>query len=429
LDTTYDVINARYFSYTYIADYYFALAGELKLKKILAFITLLFFIAVITQFQCVRADDYLEDEPFAAVLANNENSNNKLPKINALSAIVMDVESGRVLFEKNAYSKMPMASTTKIMTAIVALENGSLDDTVTVSKRAASVWGSTINLKTGDKLKLRDMMYGLLLNSGNDAAIAIAEHIGGTVENFLKMMNRKAGLIGARNTSFKSPHGLDMAGHYSTAYDLALITRYALENPTFSEIVRTRSVSILNKSLHNTNEMLDIYPGADGVKTGYTGQAGRCLVTSATRDNWRIISVVLNCSTRNKRAQSSKSILNYAFNNYKPYTVQEAGQSVTRLKVYRGTDDWVDVKTSDEINIPLKESEINCIEKKVVLPDIVAAPVYAGTGAGSIQYSLNGEILAESELKIWSDVGRKGYIDYLGDIFHGWCRMLREGIF
>ncbi|NLC67375.1 MAG: D-alanyl-D-alanine carboxypeptidase, partial [Clostridiaceae bacterium] len=143
----------------------------------------------------------------------------KPPVINAAAAIVMDRDTGRILYEKNAHKKLPIASTTKIMTGIIAIEKGNLDDTVTVSKRARQIWGSVIGLYQGEKIKLRELLYGLMLNSGNDAAIAIAEHIGGTVENFLEMMNEKARLIGARNTNFKSPHGLDMDGHYSTAYD------------------------------------------------------------------------------------------------------------------------------------------------------------------------------------------------------------------
>lgn len=133
------------------------------------------------------------------------------------------------------------------------------------------------------------------------------------------MMNDKARELGLKNTAFKTPHGLDVEGHYSTAYELAMLTRYALQNPVFAQIVATKSTTITNRSLYTTNEMLSLYPGADGVKTGYTGKAGRCLVTSATRDGFKIISVVLNCSSRSKRAESSKTILDYAFNNYKPY--------------------------------------------------------------------------------------------------------------
>lgn len=399
------------------------------MKKTLGLIVCFVLSAGIFLFQGTYADDVLEDEPFTAVLLNSAEKNHEEPKINAVSAIVMDAKSGRILFEKNAYSRRAMASTTKIMTALVAIENGDLEELVTVSRRAAGIGGSTINLKTGQTMKLKDMLYGLMLNSGNDAAIAIAEHIGGTVENFLEMMNKKAWQIGARNTNFKTPHGLDVDGHFSTAYDLAQITRYALNNPVFSKIVATKTAVIPNRSLYNTNEMLGAYPGADGVKTGYTGKAGRCLVTSAVRNGWRIISVVLNCGSRYHRAQSSKAILDYAFNNYTPCVIQKDGDSIGQVTVIKGICDWVDVRTTEEIVIPLKNHEKNRIEKSVNLPESLSAPVYAGIDAGTVQYILDGEILAESKLKTWSDVERKGFLNYLEDIFQEWCRVLREGMF
>ena len=276
------------------------------MKKILTVVVILMtlFLTVI------YADDINEEVPASSIFEDLsiETYNNEDLNINARSAIVMDFESGRVLFEKNAYQKRPMASTTKVMTAIVALENGNLDDHVTVSRNAASIHGSLMHLGAGETLTLRELMYGLLLCSGNDAAIAIAEHIGGSVDGFLEMMNNKAKEIGAINTNFTSPHGLDGVGHYSTAYDMALITRYALKIPVFNEIVKTTSIQIGNRYLHNTNEMLTSYQGADGVKTGYTGKAGRCLITSATRDGRRFISVVLFCDSRAQRALSSKNI-------------------------------------------------------------------------------------------------------------------------
>jgi D-alanyl-D-alanine carboxypeptidase (penicillin-binding protein 5/6) len=341
----------------------------------------------------------------------------------------MDTVTGRVLYDKNAYKKMPMASTTKIMTAIVAIELGNPDDIVTVSKKAANIWGSNIHLKAGQQMKLMDLLYGLMLNSGNDAAIAIAEHIGGSLEGFLDLMNNKASELGAENTCFKSPHGLDAAGHYTTAYDLALITRYALENPLFSKLVGTRAIDIPGRKLQNTNEMLFAYPGADGVKTGYTGQAGRCLVTSATRHNWRIISVVLNCATRNKRAQSSRIILDYAFSNYKQYVLQNPGAHVADLAVLRGIRDHVPLVCAGGISYPLREGELELVEKKVYLPDNLKAPVYAGTEVGYMEYVLDDMVIGRTVLKTNSDVRKKGMLDYLRNIFGIWTGMMREGIF
>lgn len=373
------------------------------------------------------ADDYPE-EAIDLDLFNIDDcsvSTGQVPIINAAAAIVMDMETGRVLFEKNAYAKLPIASTTKIMTGIIAIEMGNLDDEVTVSKQASEIWGSDIGLQPGEKLKLRDLLYGLMLSSGNDAAIAIAEHIGGTLENFLEMMNRKAKLIGARNTNFKSPHGLDMEGHYSTAYDLALIAKYALANPVFSKIVATKEAVIPKRNLHNTNEMLDLYPGADGVKTGYTGKAGRCLVTSATREGWRIISVVLNCSSRYTRAQSSKKILDYAFNNYIRYTLLEPGEIIGQLPVVKGLDENVPIGTVDKIIYPLTKDELERLEKKVLLPESLNAPIFGGMDAGYIKFMLDGKVLAESKLKVWNDVARKDFKYYLDEIIRQWLKLVK----
>lgn len=398
------------------------------MKKVFAFILCILIAFTVTSAQYAIGDELLEDEPFEAAFSGVECST-EAPQIDAASAIVMDAKTGRVLFEKNAYKRRPMASTTKIMTAIVAIEKGDLDDIVTVSKRAASIWGSRLRLKAGQKLTLKELLYGLLLNSGNDAAIAIAEHIGGTVEGFLDLMNKKAREIGAYNTNFKTPHGLDANGHYTTAYDLALITRYALRNTVFAKIVRTKNASISIRDLRNTNEMLSIYPGADGVKTGYTGKAGRCLVTSATRNGWQIISVVLNCPTRYKRALSSKLILDYAFNNYKNITLIRKGEVIKSIPVIKGIEKSIPVESMEDITIPMREDEINALETQVDIPGSLDAPVYANIEVGSIKFLVSGKVVAETSLKTCFDVRTKKVMDYLGEIFNSWLRIIHEGIF
>ncbi|HHV99486.1 MAG TPA: D-alanyl-D-alanine carboxypeptidase [Clostridiaceae bacterium] len=399
-----------------------------KSKVFLLIITII--LVVTTPYNPVLADDILEDEYFIPAFSSaSPVKTDEEPKINAGAAIVIDMESGRVLYEKDGYTPRKMASTTKIMTAIVALERGNPEDVVTVSERAAGIWGSRIGLKKGQKIKLIDLLYGLMLNSGNDAAIAIAEHIGGTVEKFADMMNEKAYELGAINTNFITPHGLDVDGHYTTPYDLAVITAYALRNPTFSKIVGTVQTTISYRSLHNTNEMLGIYPGADGVKTGYTGKAGRCLVTSATRDNWRIISVVLNCPSRNARAQSSKAILDYAFNNYKPHVLLNKGDKIASVPVIKGIEPYVSIEPMEQVKVPLRTDEIDKVERYIELPEKLEAPVYKGTEVGYVHYMINDEIIGQSVLITNSDVRRKGFMDYLSDIFTSWARLMREGIF
>jgi D-alanyl-D-alanine carboxypeptidase (penicillin-binding protein 5/6) len=367
------------------------------------------------------SDDLNEGQPVInAFVSKQKDPDASIPVINAQAAIVMDANSGRILYSKNADQRKYIASTTKIMTAIVTLEKGNIDDVVTVSKRAASVNGSSINLREGEKLKLRELLYGLMLNSGNDAAMAIAEHIGGDVETFVDMMNEKAKELNLLNTSFKTPHGLDRDGHYSTANELAQLTRYALLNPEFAKICKTVSTTITGRSLYNTNEMLGFYPGTDGVKTGYTGQAGRCLVCSVTRDGWKLISVVLGCPTRNIRADSSKKILDYSFKNYKQHILLRSGEELKDLSVIKGKKKFVSLMAADEVKYPLKEEELSNLKRVENIPDYLEAPVGQGIDIGNISFSLNGNIFAKVQVKTKYEVLRKGFWDYMNDMIANW---------
>lgn len=376
----------------------------------------------------VKADDTNDDGPISDILKDEswETTGNQIPRVSAGAAIVMDTESGRVLYEKNAYKRNSIASTTKIMTAIVAIENGSDDEDVTVSKRAAAIGGSTVGLKEGKTYKLGNLLNAMMLRSGNDAAIAIAEHVGGSVEAFAEMMNRKAAEIGATNTNFVTPHGLDDPQHYSTPYDLALITRYALKNEKFSKIVSTKSSTFEGNPINNTNEMLSLYPGADGVKTGYTGQAGRCLVTSVTHDGWKLISVVLNCSTRSVRAQSSKVLLDYAFNNYKIYEYLKQGRQISEIGLHKGLNSKVGIYPDKDISLPLKKDEADSIKIEYDLPKTMEAPIKKGSRIGSVNYVLDGKVLASAELKAVDTIRRKDFYYYFDRIFKTWARLVHQ---
>jgi len=215
----------------------------------------------------------------------------------AVSAIVIETSGNSVIYQKNAYKKMPMASTTKIMTALCAIEAGNIDRTVTVNPNAVGIEGSSIYLQKGEKLTLRDLLYGLMLNSGNDAAVAIAYEVSGGIDEFALLMNKTAQKIGCKNTHFENPSGLDGKEHYTTAYDLAIITSYAMKIPAFADIVSTYRKSIPNgdktyeRQLKNHNKLLNMYDGCTGVKTGYTKKCGRCLVSSAKRDGVELVAV------------------------------------------------------------------------------------------------------------------------------------------
>ncbi|HWR19998.1 MAG TPA: D-alanyl-D-alanine carboxypeptidase family protein, partial [Clostridia bacterium] len=221
------------------------------------------------------------------------------PKTGAVSAILLEAGTGKVLYEKNAYIKLPMASTTKVMTAILALECCALSDTVTVTEDAYGTEGSSIYLELEEKMSVEDLLYGLMLNSGNDAAVALAVHIGGSLEGFANLMNAKAREIGANNTNFVTPHGLPNGDHYTTAYDLALISAYALKNEDFCTIVGTTyhrtTTGNFQRTFKNKNKLLWQYEGGNGIKTGYTKAAGKCLSFAAQREGMQLIGVVLNC--------------------------------------------------------------------------------------------------------------------------------------
>lgn len=242
----------------------------------------------------------------------------------ARSAIVVDRESGRVLYSKNSDERLPMASTTKIVTALTVINNGNLDDVVTIPKAACGIEGSSIYLREGEHLTVRELLYGLMLRSGNDSAVALALHVGGSVEHFAEMMNDTAKTLGCQNSNFVNPHGLHDDEHYTSARDLAVITCNALKNDDFKQIVSTKTVRISNEGyeydrvLINKNKLLSNCDGADGVKTGYTKKAGRCFVGSATRNGMQVVVVVLNCGPM---FEETASMLESAFANYSLQTV------------------------------------------------------------------------------------------------------------
>jgi D-alanyl-D-alanine carboxypeptidase len=253
------------------------------------------------------------------------------PANQAKAAALADVASGRILFSQRGDEPMKIASLTKIMTAIVAIEHGNLDSTIKVSARAAGKEGSSLYLQAGEKITLRNALYGLMLRSGNDAAVAIAEHVGGSTEGFAFLMNRKAEEIGLTHSHFMNPHGLDEPGHYSSANDLAKLAVYALQQPDFKEIVSTKVKSAPNPNEEwdykwvNKNKMLTMYDGADGVKTGYTKQALRTLVSSATRSGQQLVAVTLN--DRNDWVDHAR-LLDYGFANFPLAQVVKAGDPI-----------------------------------------------------------------------------------------------------
>lgn len=343
-------------------------------------------------------------------------TNNKL-NINAKNAILYDRTYKRILYSKNIDEKVPNASTTKMLTAIVAYENGNMDDIVTISSKSANIGGSCVKFRTGDKITLGDLMKGLLLCSGNDAAVAIAEHIAGTEETFCKMLNEKAEEIGAYNTNFVSPHGLDDEEHYSTAYDLAIIADYALNIDYIAEIVSKQTANIkindYTRIINTTNEMLSTYRGADGVKTGYTSKAGRCLVTSACRNGRRLVSVVLRCDTKKDRTIDSINLLDYGFNNFKIFDVASIINKKYSIMVDKSQNGTYFVAPKIDCILPLSEEEIENLSIDYQINSHFVSPLPQKTQIGEIVVSIG-----ENELKrfkICTDVyiERMNMLDYI----------------
>lgn len=340
--------------------------------------------------------------------------------VSAASALLLDSGSGRVLYAKNEGVRRPMASTTKIMTAIVALEEGNLEDIATVSPRAAVVEGSSIWLEAGEKKTLEELVYGLMLCSGNDAAVAIAEHISGSVEKFAQLMTSRCQELGAYNTRFRNPHGLDEEGHYTTAYDLAIITRHAMTIPKFKEIICTEEKSISwpghewDRLLRNQNRLLEVYPGGDGVKTGWTTPAGRCFVGSATRDNSQLIAVVLNAPNM---WEDAMFLLDYGFNNYEFVRLFEKNAYLKKVPAAGGDIDMIKVMTGNAYVLPLKDEEKERVSFLFEMKIPVRAPVARGTLLGNLNIYVDNELVGNLPLVAAEEVGKRNIFTRFGCLF------------
>lgn len=312
--------------------------------------------------------------------------------VSAKSAYALEFESGDTVYEANADTRMSMASTTKIMTAIVVIENSQLDKKVTISKEAVGIEGSSIYLKEGEILTVEELLYALMLESANDAAVALAISVGGSVESFVDMMNDKAKELNLVNTHFTNPHGLDNEEHYTTARELACLTRYAMSNSVFTKIVSTykKVIPLENdgsRVLINHNKLLRTYDGAIGIKTGYTKKSGRCLVSSAEIDGVKIIVVTLNDPND---WEDHKNILNYGFSQYENINLANAGDYTISLDVINGTKSNVLCSNFDNFNVTLKRDNVN-ISASLEANRMVATPIKQGDYVGRIVFKNNNE--------------------------------------
>lgn len=342
--------------------------------------------------------------------------------ITAESAILVELSTGRIIYEKNSTKQMFPASITKMMTAIIVIENCDLQDTVTVSETALQNIPEgyvTCDLSVGEEISVNDLLYALLLPSANDAAYALAEHVAGSVDSFADMMNSKAEELGCENTHFVNPNGIHDSNHYSTAYDLYLIAKYCMENETFRTIVSTKEYTLPATNKHdaadrtftNSNDLINpdkqnYYKNAIGIKTGHTSMAGYCLASESSRDGLDFISIVLNSETDNKRFSDSVSLFDYGYDNYTLTKVNEKNQTIQTIEVENATKETASLNLliDEEITV-MNNREITAdqIIPEITLNEVIEAPITAGTVLGTIKYKVDNieysaNLIAESDV-------------------------------
>lgn len=345
----------------------------------------------------------------ASAIKPVEASDLLLPEIQGRAAILIDESSGRILYQKNANMRMSPASLTKIMTALLVIENGNLDKQVRISKRAAETGESSIWLETGEALTRRELLYALMLNSANDAAVALAESVDGNMEKFVQRMNARARQLGLRNTHYCNPHGLEAPDHYTTAYDLAFLTRKAMADPLFRKIVATKTAEIpwtghpWKRLLFNKNRLLYRYSGATGVKTGYTRRAGNCLVGAAQRGRLRLIVVVLNSS---QVYDDAEKLLDYGFDRYQGYPLK-VDKNNLKISVTGGRSRTLSLIPERDVVVAAAPSERERLSYRVFLPRSIQAPVKRGALIGSLQILLKGKEIGSINLLASSDIDRR----------------------
>ncbi len=408
------------------------------LKKI---IILMFLFIFLVPFICYADDSNIEEDEELPELVMATSDSAEEPNINSRAAIIYDRNSKEIIYGKEENTKRKMASTTKILTSIVVIENGNLSDTVTASKKAAGTGGSRLGLKVGDKATVQDLLYGLMLHSGNDAAVALAEHVGGSIEGFAQKMNDKAKELDLKCTHLVTPHGLDNDDHYTTAYELAKITDYALNNKIFANIVGTKSCTIhINnnpRNLSNTNELLGNLPGVYGVKTGFTNGANRCLVTATKSENIDIITVVLGADTKKFRTSDSIKLINYAKNNYKNVEIKskineefEKWKQNEENKIYvnKGEKDYLDIEIEniDKSYITVKNNQENDIKINIQSVNILEAPIKNNTIVGVINVTVGNQKKLILNIITKEDVSKKNIVNYFIYFAENYTKLLEK---
>lgn len=350
--------------------------------------------------------------------------------LNAKSAILMEESTGNILYESNPDERLPIASVTKVMTMLLimeAVDSGkiSLDDMVTVSENAMSYGGSTMFLETGEQLTVNDMLKGIAVASANDGCVAMAEHLAGSESAFVDMMNEKAKKLGMENTHFMNTNGLDEDDHYSSARDVAIMSRELMKHETIFNYTSIWMDTLRGGKfqLANTNKLIRFYDGANGLKTGSTSKALCCLSAAAKRNDMQLIAVVLGAPTSAERFASAKSLLDYGFANYAVNTQITAGDEVQKIAVEKGVDKEVGVVAGDSCSTLVKKGQEDNITKEIKIDETITAPIEAGQKIGTMTISRDGEVIADIDLNASSAVEKKGIgliiKDFFATIFFG----------
>lgn len=350
----------------------------------------------------------------------------------ARSAVLLDADTGAVIFEKNGHDKLPPASITKVMTMLLimeALEGGQLkwQDKIRVSENAASMGGSQIFLEPGEQMSVRDMLKGIAIGSANDASVAIAEHLGGTEARFAEMMNKRAKELGMNDTKFQNSNGLPVAEHYTSAHDIALMSRELLKHPEITKFTGLYQSYLRQGSkrpfwLVNTNKLVRFYAGLDGLKTGFTNEARFCLTATAKRDKFRVIAVVMGEPDSKIRNQEVSQLLDYAFAQYTNRQFYQKGDVIAKVKVEKGDPEYVTIRAHHSISIMIKKGENSNGIKKVIKWRELQVPIKKGQVLGTMEFHKDGRIISKLELLSSNEIEKAG-------LWSSIKRVLRDTIF
>lgn len=350
-------------------------------------------------------------------------------EVNAKSAVLMEADTGEVLYQENPDTELPIASVTKVMTMLLimeAVDSGkiSLDDMVTASERAKSMGGSTMFLETGEQLTVSDMLKGIAVASANDGAVAMAEHIAGSESEFVKMMNERAAQLGMTHTQFKNTNGLDAEGHYSSAYDVAIMSRELIKHKKIFEYTTIWMDTLRDGKfqLANTNKLIRFYKGANGLKTGSTSKALCCLSATAERDNMQLIAVVLGAPNSKERFGSASRMLDYGFAKYAVQKQAEKDEFAADVKVARGISDTVKGVYADSFSALGEKGSMSGIEKNIILDENIKAPIEKGQRLGTAEFLKNGAKIGQVDIVSCDSMPKKSFAQWVSSVIDIWLK-------